>query len=81
MRKPVHAICEQEWCRSACLSTQSDQHLSCLLPRYNISTFYIGNFTTLASFFSGADRFESYLVANPKDVFSRDEAHMMHYSV
>ena len=32
---------------------------------------------TLASFFSWADRFESYLVENPEDRVSRDEAHMM----
>ena len=32
---------------------------------------------TLASFFlSWADRFESYLVENPEDRFSRDEAHI-----
>ena len=31
---------------------------------------------TLASFFSWADRFESYLIENPGDRFSRDEAHM-----
>ena len=29
---------------------------------------------TLASFFSWADRFESYLVENPEDRFSREEA-------
>ena len=27
MRKPVYAICEQQMCRSACASAQSDQHL------------------------------------------------------
>ena len=27
MRKPVYVICEQQRCRSACASTQSDQHL------------------------------------------------------
>ena len=37
---------------------------------------YIDNFMTLASFFSWADRFESYLVENSEDRFSRDEAHM-----
>ena len=42
----------------------------------SISSFYIDNFMTLASFFSWADRFESYLVENPKDSFSRDEAHI-----
>ena len=30
----------------------------------------------LASFWSWADWFESYLVANPVDMFSPDEAHM-----
>ena len=30
---------------------------------------------TLASFFSWADRFESYLVENPEDRFSCDMAH------
>ena len=72
-----YAICEQQRCRSACASAQSDQHLCCLLPRqYDISSIYIGNFMTLASFFSWADRFESYMVENPEDRFSRDEAHM-----
>ena len=47
------------------------------LPRqYDISSIYIGNFITLASFFSLADRFESYLVENPEDRFSHDEDHM-----
>ena len=32
MRKPVFAICEQQRCRSACASAQSDQHLCCSLP-------------------------------------------------
>ena len=34
------------------------------------------NFKTLASLCSWADQFESYLVANPEDRFSRDEAHI-----
>ena len=58
-------------------------------PRSLISTFVascldsmlslvsILAFLTLASFFSCADRFESYLVENPEDRFSRDEAQMM----
>ena len=67
MRKPVYAICEQQRRSSACSSAQFDQHLCCSLPRYyDISSFYIGNFMTLASFFSWADQFESYLVANPE---------------
>ena len=32
MRKPVFVICEQQWRRSACASTQSDQRLCCSLP-------------------------------------------------
>ena len=48
-----YAICEQQRRRSACASAQSDQHLCCSLPRqYDISSIYIGNFITLASFFS-----------------------------
>ena len=31
----------------------------------------------LARFFSWADRFELYLVENPKDRFSCDEAHLV----
>ena len=76
MRKPVYAICEQQRRRSACASVQSDQHLCCSLPRqYNISSFYIRNFKSLATFCDCATRFESYPVANPEDRFSRDEAH------
>ena len=33
MRKPVLARCEQQRCRSACASAQSDQHLCCSLFR------------------------------------------------
>ena len=77
MRKPVYAICEQHRCRSACAFAQSDRHLCCSLPRqYNISSFYIQNFKPLASFCGCAGRFESYLVANPENRFSRDKAHI-----
>ena len=70
MRKPVYATCEQQRRRSACTSAQSDQHLCCSLPRYyNISSFYIRNFKTLATFCSWPGWFESYLVANPEDRF------------
>ena len=34
------------------------------------------NFKTLANFCGCAGRFESYLVGNPEDRFSRDEAHL-----
>ena len=73
MRKPVYAICEQQRHRSAWASAQSDQRLCCSLARYyNTSSFYIRNLKT-------ADRFESTLVGNPKDRFSRDKAHMISY--
>ena len=78
-RKPVIALCEQQRRRSACASAQSDQHLCCSLPRqYNTSSFYIQNLKPLASFCSWVGRFVSYLVANPEDRFSRDEAHMIY---
>ena len=77
MRKPVFALCEQQRRKSACASAQSDQHLCCSLPRqYNISSFFIRNFKPLASFCGCAGRFESYLVENPEDRFSNDEAHL-----
>ena len=72
-----YVICEQQRRRSACASAQSDQHLCCSLPRYyNISSFYIRSFKPLASFCGWAGQFESYLVANPKDSFSCDKAHI-----
>ena len=75
--KPAFAICEQQRHRSACAFALSDQHLCCsLLGQYNTSTCYIQNFKTLASLWCWADRFESYLVGNPKDRFSRDMAHI-----
>ena len=78
MRKPAYAICEQQRRRLACASAQSDQRLCCSLPgQYNISSFYFYNFKTLASLCSLAGRFESYLVKNPEDRFSRDGAHII----
>ena len=77
MRKPVLWLCDQQRCRSACASAQSDQHLCCsLLGQYNISRFYNRNFKPLLSFCVGAGRFVSTLVGNPEDRFSRDEAHL-----
>ena len=80
-KKPVYTICEQQRRRSACASAQSDQHLCCSLPRkYNISSFYIRNFKPLASFCGCVGWFESYLVENHEDRFSRDEAQMVSLS-
>ena len=75
-KKTCFDICKQQRRRSACASAQSDQHLCCSLPRkYNTSSFYIRNFKPLPSFCGWAGRFESYLVADPENRFSRDEAH------
>ena len=41
-------------------------------------TCYIQSFKSLASFWSLAGLFESYLVAHPEDRFSRDEAQMVY---
>ena len=75
MKKPIYATCEQQRRRLACASAQSDEHLCCSLPGlYNISSFYIRNSKPLASFCGCAGRFETYLVENPEDRFSRDVA-------
>ena len=48
-----YAICDQQRCRSACASAQSDQHLYCsLLRQYDMYTCYIQSFMILASFCS-----------------------------
>ena len=61
-----YAICEQQRCRSACASAQSDQHLCCsLLRQYDIYTCYIQSFVILASFCNWAGWFVPYLVENP----------------
>ena len=47
------------------------------LPRqYSTSSFYIQNLKPLASFCSWAVWFQSYLVENPEDRFSRDKAYV-----
>ena len=80
MSNPVYAICEQQRCRSACASAQSDHRLffRCLDSIIPLTTsFYMLNFKSLAIFCGCAVRFESTLVANPEDRFSRDEAQMI----
>ena len=73
----LFAIREQQRYRSACTSEQSDQRLCCSLPGlFSISTCYSRNFKTLASLCSWAGRFESYIVANPENRFSRDVTHL-----
>ena len=45
-----YAICEQQRCRSACASAQSDQHLYCSLLRlYDMYTCFIQRFKILVS--------------------------------
>ena len=78
MRKHVFAICEQQRCRSACASAQSDQCICCMLPgKYYTSSCYSRSFKTLGSLCSSAGQFESYLVENPEDRFSHDKAHII----
>ena len=50
--------------------------LRCLDSIISLS-FLMCNFKTLASLWSWAGWFESYLVANPEDRFSRDEAQLL----
>ena len=42
-----------------------------------ISSLYIRNFKPVPSFFGCAGRFESYLIGNLEDRFSRDETHFI----
>ena len=81
MRKPVYGIREQQRCRSACASAQSDQCLYCLLPgKYNTSTCYIRNFKNLASLCNWAGQFKSYPVANSQtQVFSWHDSNEPHH--
>ena len=61
--------------RIRAVDEQSDQRLCCSLLRYyNTYTWSIQNLKNLASLCSWAGQFESYLVENPEDRFSRDEA-------
>ena len=51
MRKPVYAICEQQRCRSACASAQSDQRfvvrsLDSIIPL--VSIFQISRLQTVS---------------------------------
>ena len=79
MRKLVYAKGEQQRCRLACASAQSDQRLfffrcldSIILP-----TCYIRNFKTLAGLCDCSGLFVFYLVKNPEGRFSRDETHIV----
>ena len=64
MRKPVFALCSL---------------ISTFIVRYLDCSCYIRNFKPLASLWSWAKRFESYMVAHPEDRFSHDEAHFFEH--
>ena len=77
MRKPVHAICEEQRRRSACASAQPDQRLCfrCLdgiIPLVSISEI---SSLYLASVAAQAGLSVTWS-ENPEDRFSRDEAHI-----
>ena len=76
MKKTVFAICEQQRRRSACTSMQSNQHLCFCCLDSIIPRLAIARISRLASLCSWAGQFESYLVENPEDRFSRDESLM-----
>ena len=55
--------------------------LDSVIPLVSISKFSSLYLANLPSFFGCTGRFVSYLVANPKDRFSRDESHISTYKV
>ena len=66
------SVCEQQNCRPACASTQSDQHLCySLIEKYHIKNCSMRNFTILASLCSWAGWFWHDLIRNHEDRFSR----------
>ena len=81
MTKPDFGVCEQQRCRPACASAQSDQHLCYLcIGKYHILTSYEQNFNFLASLCGLAGWFGSHFVGNTKDRFSRNDfCHILSY--
>ena len=76
MRKPDFVACKQYRCRPGWASMQFDQCRYYLLSgKYNsLVDLQHRNFTILASLSSWANSFDSYMVGNPEDRFSRCEA-------
>ena len=75
-----YSICEQQRCRLACASAQSDQHLWCSLPRwYSASSFYIWNVKTPAKLVAVAEQtgLSHTWSKISEDTFSRDEDHLI----
>ena len=73
MRKPVFVICDQQRCSQPAHRRFVVRCLDSII----ICSFYIRNCKSLASFCGCAGRFESIMVANPEDRFSRDETHII----
>ena len=70
-RKPVFRGCNQQKRIPACVSAQSDQHLSySLIIKFHIKACYEQNFKFLASLCTRGDCFETRSVGNPEDRFS-----------
>ena len=70
-------VCEQQRCRPACPTVQSDKRLCySLIAKYHIESSYEQNFNSLAILCSWAGWFESHFFWNPEDRFSRVEAHL-----
>ena len=74
-RKPDIGACEQQRRRPVFVSKKSDQRLYGSLTGNYIQTCIMQNFV-LASLCSRTDWFDSYLVRNPEDRFSRAMALM-----
>ena len=74
MRKPVYTLCEQQRCRSACTSVQSDQHLCCPWPDSIIPILAKSKISRLQLVCVAEQAGLS--LTNPKDRFSCDVAHM-----
>ena len=72
MRKPVFALCNnKDTDPRSLISVFVIRCLDSIMPL----SFYIRNFKPIASFCGCTGRFDSTMVANPKDRFSHDVAH------
>ena len=70
MQKNLTVVCEQQRCRVACASSQSDQHLCYSLPAENdIWPCFVENFNILASLWSWASWFEPLMVRPYKKIY------------
>ena len=74
MRKPVLPYAKQRH-RSACALPTFV--VRCLVSIIYLCSFYMQNLKPVASLYSCTGQFESYLVANPEDRFSRDKAYII----